>query len=86
MKILSWRVPFCASRRRVVASSRRYLRRPHCLALDVSFVTSGVIGGAALYQMTTQRLALWDTLPPRETRLTMQVVRVLGCTPALKTP
>lgn len=42
------------------------------------FVASGVMSGATLYQMTTQRLALWDTLPPRETQLTIQVRRNFG--------
>lgn len=43
-----------------------------------SFVAMGVLGGAAFYGLTAQRLAQWENLAPRETRLVLQVDRRFG--------
>jgi len=45
---------------------------------SVTFIAAGVLGGAAYYALTNQRLAQWDSVAPREARVTLQIDRRFG--------
>jgi competence protein ComEC len=44
-----------------------------------------LLGGAAAYEIHRGRLAVWETLPPREARLVLRVERAYAPNPAYKT-